>query len=249
MDSTPLETTLLGKTDLDITPVGFGAWAIGGGGWAFGWGPQDDDDSIAAIHGARPRGQLDRHRRRLRPRAIPRRWWPGPRGHVRTNARTCSPSAAASGTANGIGKRLKAGLDPPGVRGRACGGLKVDVIDLYQVHWPEPDEDVEEGWAAVAEAQGGGQGPLDRGLNFDAGQLRRAQAIAPGDSLQPPYSLVRREVETERCRTAGPRSIGVIAYSPMASGLLTGAWTRERIGRAAGDDWRRRRTSSSRSRC
>jgi aryl-alcohol dehydrogenase-like predicted oxidoreductase len=117
--------------------------------------------------------------------------------------------------------------------------LRVDVIDVYQVHWPDPDEDVEEGWSTFAEIK-------ERGLvrhigvsNFDVGQLRRAQAIAPVETLQPPYSLLERAVEDEMLPFAQSEGIGVVGYSPMASGLLTGAMTAERIAAMPENDWRK----------
>jgi aryl-alcohol dehydrogenase-like predicted oxidoreductase len=137
-----------------------------------------------------------------------------------------------------IGKSLKAAS----IR-RECEAslrrLKVDVIDLYQVHWPEPDEDVEEGWAEVAKLQAEGKVRWIGVSNFHIAHLKRAQAIAPVASLQPPYSLVRREVELDVLPFCRRENIGVIAYSPMASGLLTGAWTRERMATLPADDWRR----------
>jgi aryl-alcohol dehydrogenase-like predicted oxidoreductase len=117
--------------------------------------------------------------------------------------------------------------------------LQVDVIDLYQMHWPEPDEDVEEGWSAMAKLKEEGKVRWIGVSNFTVAQLKRAQAIAPVTSLQPPYSLVRREIEAEVLPYCARQNIGVIAYSPMASGLLTGAMTRERIAAFPADDWRR----------
>jgi aryl-alcohol dehydrogenase-like predicted oxidoreductase len=118
--------------------------------------------------------------------------------------------------------------------------LKLDVIDLYQVHWPDPDEDIEEGWGEMARLQEEGKVRYIGVSNFDVGQMKRAARIAPITSLQPPYSLLSREVEDDILPYAGRNNIGVIVYSPMYSGLLTGAMTRERIGRLPDDDWRRR---------
>jgi aryl-alcohol dehydrogenase-like predicted oxidoreductase len=116
--------------------------------------------------------------------------------------------------------------------------LKVDVIDLYQIHWPMPDEEIEEGWATMAKLKEEGKVRNIGVSNFDVGQMQRALAIAPIASLQPRYSLVHREVESETLPFAERENIGVIAYSPMASGLLTGAMTRERIKQLPADDWR-----------
>ncbi|HMV50566.1 MAG TPA: aldo/keto reductase, partial [Blastocatellia bacterium] len=138
-----------------------------------------------------------------------------------------------------IGKRLKA----DSVR-RECEDslrrLQVDVIDLYQIHWPEPDEDVEEGWATLTKLKEEGKLRWIGVSNFNAEQLCRAQKIAPITSLQPPYSLIRREVEAEVLPFCAVHNVGVIAYSPMGSGLLTGAMTRERVETLPEDDWRRR---------
>jgi aryl-alcohol dehydrogenase-like predicted oxidoreductase len=117
--------------------------------------------------------------------------------------------------------------------------LRVDAIDLYQIHWPNPDEDIEEGWATLARLQEEGKARHIGVSNFDVGQLRRAQAIAPVTSLQPPYSLLDRKVEDQVLPFCAWQGVGVIAYSPMASGMLTGAMTRERVQRLPADDWRR----------
>jgi aryl-alcohol dehydrogenase-like predicted oxidoreductase len=238
MQKTQLTTTQLGDTGLEITPLGFGAWAIGGGGWEFGWGPQEDKESVAAIHRALELGV---------------NW---------------IDTAAAYGFGHSeevVGRALD-GLDQrpyvftkaslvPGPGGRVVHDLKrdsilreadrslerlgVDAIDLYQIHWPIPDEDIEEGWSALAELK-------ERGLvrhigvsNFDVEQLRRIEEIAPVETLQPQYSLVARDVEDEILPFAERERIGVIVYSPMGSGLLTGAMTRKRIESLPEDDWRK----------
>src|SRR2546425_1113386 len=158
-----MNTRQLGTSNLHITPIGFGAWAIGGSGWEFAWGAQDDHDSIAAI-------------------------------------------------------------------------------DLYQIHWPDPDEDIEEGWATMAKLKEEGKVRNIGVSNFNVVQMRRAQAIAPITSLQPRYSLLHREIEAEILPFVARENIGVVAYSPMASGLLTGAMTRERIAGLPTDDWRKEHT-------
>ncbi len=234
-----MRTRQLGNSDLHITPLGIGAWAMGGAGWLFSWSHQDDDASIAAIHAALDAGMnwIDTaavyglgHSEEVVAKALEDRKH---RPYVFTKcARIWDENRQ-------IGKSLKA----DSVR-RECEAslrrLKVDVIDLYQIHWPEPDEGVEEGWATLARLKEEGKVRWIGVSNFNFGQLRRAQAIAPITSLQPPYSLIRREVEEDVLPYCAEQNIGVIAYSPMGSGLLTGAMTRERIANLPDDDWRRR---------
>jgi aryl-alcohol dehydrogenase-like predicted oxidoreductase len=241
MQRTPLETTLLGKTDLDITRVGFGAWAIGGGGWEFGWGPQDDDDSVAAIHRALELGVnwIDTaaaygfgRSERMVGRAL--------RG--RTAAERPYVFTKAS-LLEGPGRTVVHSLKRDSILREAEASrlrLGVDAIDLYQIHWPLPDEDVEEGWAAFAELKEQGLVRHIGVSTFSVAQLRRAEQIAPVETLQPQYSLIDRDAEDELLPFAERQAIGVIVYSPMASGLLTGAMTRERIAHLADDDWRKR---------
>jgi aryl-alcohol dehydrogenase-like predicted oxidoreductase len=231
-------TERLGNSDLYITPIGFGAWAIGGSGWEFAWGGQDDRDSVAAIREALDHGVnwIDTaavyglgHSEEVVARALEGM---ANRPYVFTKCTMVWDEQRK------IGHSLKAAS----IR-RECEAslrrLKVDVLDLYQVHWPIPDEDIEEGWAAMAKLKEEGKVRHIGVSNFDAGQMQRALAIAPIASLQPPYSLIHREVEKEILPFAAEHKIGVIAYSPMASGLLTGAMTRERIERLPADDWRR----------
>jgi aryl-alcohol dehydrogenase-like predicted oxidoreductase len=231
----------LGNSDLDITPIGLGAWAFGGPGWAFAWGPQDDRDSIAAIHEALDLGinWIDTaavyglgHSEEVVARAlatVPA----ARRPHVVTKcARVWDEQGA-------IGKCLKA----DSVRRECEASLKrlgVETIDLYQIHWPEPDEDIEEGWRTLAALRAEGKVRWIGVSNFNARQMERAHAIAPITSLQPPYSLVNRKVEPQVFPYAAQHEIGVLAYSPMASGLLTGAMTRDRALGLPADDWRRR---------
>jgi aryl-alcohol dehydrogenase-like predicted oxidoreductase len=238
MYQTSLNTTQLGETGLEITRLGVGAWAIGGGGWEFGWGPQEDEESIAAIHHALDLGV---------------NW---------------IDTAAAYGFGRSeevMGRALQGLQDRPyvftkcslleGPDRRVVHSLKrdsflreaekslerlgVDAIDLYQIHSPIPEEDVEEGWAALAELK-------DHGLvrhigvsNFTIEQLRRIQQIAPVETLQPQYSLIERDAEHELFPFAEREEIGVIVYSPMGSGMLTGGMTRERVETLPDDDWRR----------
>jgi aryl-alcohol dehydrogenase-like predicted oxidoreductase len=234
-----MQTRQLGKSDLYITPLGVGAWAMGGAGWLFSWSHQDDDASISAIHAALDAGMnwIDTaavyglgHSEEVVAKALEGR---ANRPYVFTKcARVWDENRQ-------IGKSLKA----DSIR-RECEDslrrLKVDVIDLYQIHWPEPDEDVEEGWATLARLKEEGKVRWIGVSNFNLDQLKRAQTIAPINSLQPPYSLIRREVEEAVLPYCAEQSIGVIAYSPMGSGLLTGTMTRERIADLPEDDWRRR---------
>lgn len=233
-----MQTRQLGNSDLQITPVGFGAWAIGGGDWSFAWGPQDDTESVAAIHEALDLGVnwIDTapvyglgHSEEVVGKALAGR---ASRPLIFTKCGRVWDEARA------IGKRLKAGS----IRAECEASLRrlgVDAIDLYQVHWPEPDEDVEEGWAELARLQQEGKVRWIGVSNFSVPQMKRAAAIAPITSLQPPYSMLRREVEAEILPYAREHAIGVIAYSPMASGLLTGTWTKKRREALPEDDWRK----------
>jgi len=228
----------LGNSDMFITPIGFGAWAIGGSGWEFAWGGQDDNDSIAAIHEALDAGVnwIDTaavyglgHSEEVVARALAGM---GNRPYVFTK---CS---MVWDKRREIGHSLKA----DSIR-RECEAslrrLKLDAIDLYQIHWPNPDEDIEEGWEAMAKLMEQGKVRHIGVSNFDVEQMQRAHAIAPITSLQPRYSLLHRDVEDEVLPYAARQGIGVIAYSPMGSGLLTGAMTKERIDQLPADDWRR----------
>jgi aryl-alcohol dehydrogenase-like predicted oxidoreductase len=233
-----MNTRQLGKSDLDITPIGFGAWGIGGSGWEFAWGAQDDQDSVAAIREALDNGVnwIDTaavyglgHSEEVVARALEGM---ANRPYVFTK---CSQVWDEE-------RQISHSLKAESIR-RECEAslrrLKVDALDLYQVHWPLPDEEIEEGWATMAKLREEGKVRNIGVSNFDAGQMRRAIAIAPITSLQPRYSLIHREVEGEILPFAEEENIGVIAYSPMASGLLTGAMTKERIQKLPGDDWRR----------
>ncbi len=212
---------------------------MGGGGWAFGWGPQDDADSISAIRAAIDAGinWIDTaavyglgHSEEVVARALQGMTQ---RPYVFTKC------ARIWGEDRVIGKSLKR----DSVR-RECEAslrrLQVDVIDLYQVHWPEPDEDIEEGWSELAKLQQEGKVRWIGVSNFNAAQMARAQAIAPITSLQPPYSLVQREIEESILPHAAAHQIGVIVYSPMKNGLLSGRMTLERIAAFPDDDFRKR---------
>jgi aryl-alcohol dehydrogenase-like predicted oxidoreductase len=234
-----MNTRRLGNSDLQITRVGIGAWAMGGGGWKFAWGPQDDNDSIAAIHAALDRGVnwIDTaavyglgHSEAVVARALKER---NNRPFIFTKAeRVWDNKGNISGRlkAESIRREIEASLRR----------LQVDVIDLYQIHWPEPDADIEAGWQEMARLKQEGKVRYIGVSNFSVDQMKRAEAIAPITSLQPPYSLLAREVENEILPYALFRNIGVIVYSPMYSGLLSGAMTRERIKALPADDWRSR---------
>jgi len=238
MQQTHLKTTALGHTGLQITRVGFGAWAIGGGGWQFGWGPQQDEESIATIHRALELGLnwIDTaagygfgHSEEVVGRALQglderpyvftkASLVPGPDGRVLNNLKRDSILREAEDSLKRLG---------------------VEAIDVYQIHWPNPEDDIEEGWSAFAELKEQGLVRYIGVSNFDVDQLKLIQSIAPVDTLQPPYSLIAREVENEILPYTEREGIGVIAYSPMGSGLLTGAMTRERIESLPEDDWRK----------
>jgi aryl-alcohol dehydrogenase-like predicted oxidoreductase len=237
----------LGQTDLKITPIGIGAWAIGGGQWQFAWGPQDDNQSLAAIRAGLDCGinwidtaavyglghsetVVGRVVRKLRIRP-----------YIFTK---CSLVWDESG-------KISHNLQAASVRREAEASLKrlgIDTIDLYQIHWPaafgrpesESPGSIEEAVRTLAELKAEGKIRHIGVSNFDASQMRRALNVAPIASLQPPYSLLAREVESSILPFALEQHIGVIVYSPMASGLLTGAMTRERIASFPEDDWRKR---------
>jgi aryl-alcohol dehydrogenase-like predicted oxidoreductase len=221
-----------------ITRVGMGAWAIGGAGWWHAWGAQDDEESIATLRRGFELGinWVDTapiyglgHSEEVVGRALEGL---AERPYVFTKA------SLLDGGDNSVRHSLKRDSLLREIEASLT-RLRVDVIDLYQVHWPDPDEDVEEGWSTFAEIK---QQGLVRHIgvsNFDVAQLRRAQAIAPVETLQPPYSLLERDVEDEVLPFAQSEGIGVVVYSPMASGLLTGSMTAERIASMPDDDWRK----------
>jgi len=233
-----VRTAQLGSTGMEITRIGFGAWAIGGGDWEFGWGDQEDEESVAAIHRALELGVnwIDTaaaygfgHSEEVVGRALRET---SERPWVFTK---CS-------LLEGPDRTVVHSLERDSVMREAEASLErlgVDAIDLYQIHWPDPDPDIEEGWAALAELREQGMVRHIGVSNFDVEQLRRVQQIAPVETLQPPYSLVEREAEEELLPFAEREGIGVIVYSPMGSGLLTGRMTRERIENMPDNDWRK----------
>ena len=238
MQTTQLKTAQLGQTGLEITRVGFGAWAIGGGGWEFGWGPQEDEQSLGAIHRALELGV---------------NWIDTAAGYGFGRSEEVVGRAleglaerpyvfTKASLLEGPGRRVVHNLKRDSILREAHASLErlgIDAIDLYQIHWPIPDADVEEGWAALAELK---EQELVRHIgvsNFDTAQLRRIQQIAPVETLQPQYSLIERDAEHDLLPFAEGEGIGVIVYSPMGSGMLTGSMTRERIAGLADDDWRK----------
>jgi aryl-alcohol dehydrogenase-like predicted oxidoreductase len=235
-----MQTKQLGNSDLRITPVGFGAWAIGGGGWQFAWGSQDDSDSVGAIHRALELGVnwIDTaavyglgHSEEVVARAV--KGWSGSKPYIFTK---CGLRWNSSGAVEKV-------LTKQSIREEAQNSLRrlqVEVIDLYQIHWPpEPDSpQLEEAWSTLADLKREGRVRWIGVSNFNVKQMRRAKAIAPITSLQPPYSLINRGIEEDILPYCLREGIGVIVYSPMASGLLTGAMTRERAAKLPKDDWR-----------
>ncbi len=233
------ELKKLGNSDLAITPLGIGAWAMGGAGWKFSWGDQDDADSVAAIRAALDAGfnWIDTaavyglgHSEEVVGEALRglqkkpfvftkcERTWDANRQIV--------PCLKAESIRNECENSLRR--------------LAVDVIDLYQIHWPEPDADVEEGWTEMARLKEEGKVRWIGVSNFSIDQMKRAMKIAPITSLQPPYSLLVRKVEPEILPFVKANNIGVICYSPMRAGLLTGKMTRERALALPENDWRSR---------
>jgi aryl-alcohol dehydrogenase-like predicted oxidoreductase len=236
---TTFETRQLGNSDLKLTPIGFGAWAIGGGNWDFGWGPQDDRESVEAILRSLDGGVnwIDTaaiyglgHSEEIVAQALAQT---SKKPHVFTK---CSMRWDKN-------RQIYRSLKKDSLREEVENSLrrlKVDAIDLYQIHWPDPEADIEEGWEALARIKDEGKVRHIGVSNFNVEQMKRAMKIAPITSLQPPYSLVNTAVEKEVLPFCKQNNIGVINYSPMASGLLTGKMTAQRIAAMPADDWRRR---------
>ena len=236
----------LGQSDLKITPIGIGAWAIGGGKWEFAWGAQDDEQSIAAIQTGLHHGinWIDTaavyglgHSESIVGRAVKGLY---PRPYIFTK---CSLVWDQFGN-------ISHNLQAASIRREAEASLKrlgVDAIDLYQIHWPawkgNPESvspgSIEEAVGALAELKAQGKIRYAGVSNFNARQMQRALKVAPIVSLQPPYSLLATDVEASTLPFALAHQIGVIVYSPMASGLLSGAMTRQRIAAMPPDDWRK----------
>jgi len=230
----------LGSRGPEITVIGLGTWAIGGAGWQYAWGAQDDRDSVAAIHRAMELGinWIDTaavyglgHSEEVVGRALA-----GRRANVMV-ATKCGRAWDPGSTeivdrlsAASVRKELEASLRR----------LGTDYIDLYQIHWPRPEPQIEEGWNEIAKAVTEGKVRYAGVSNFSVDQIRRAHLIHPVTSLQPPYNMLRRDVEKELLPFCAQNGIGVIAYSPMQMGLLSGAFSRERVTHLAPDDLRSR---------
>jgi aryl-alcohol dehydrogenase-like predicted oxidoreductase len=222
---------------LQLTSIGFGAWAIGGGNWQFGWGHQEDQDSIDAIHRSLDAGVnwIDTaavyglgHSEEVVAKALKSS---SHKPYVFTkSSMTWGEDRKIVQTMKKIRQECEASLRR----------LQVDTIDLYQIHWPVPDDEVEEGWTTMAELQREGKVRWIGVSNFNVAQLERALKIAPITSLQPPYSAINRTVEAEILPFCEKHGIGVINYSPMQSGLLTGAMTKERVAAMPDDDFRKK---------
>lgn len=234
-----MQTRILGHTGEEITTVGLGTWALGGGGWEYGWGPQDDKESIEAIRRALELGVnwIDTaavyglgHSEEVVGEAI---------RDVRDEvflATKCSRRWDENG-------RIYGSLSAAGVREECEASLRrlqVDVIDLYQIHWPKPDEDIEEGWTEIAKLVDEGKVRYAGVCNFSVEQLKRIGTIHPVASLQPLYNMLDREIEDEALSYCDENGIGIVAYSPMMSGLLTGKFSEERLEQLSEGDWRRR---------
>jgi aryl-alcohol dehydrogenase-like predicted oxidoreductase len=226
----------LGDSDLQLTSIGFGAWAIGGGDWQFAWGHQEDQDSIDAIHRALDAGVnwIDTaavyglgHSEEVVARALKST------SHKPYVFTKCGMVWDEKRQITNSLKHIRREVEDSLRR------LQVDVIDLYQIHWPKPDDEVEEGWTAMAELKQQGKVRYIGASNFSVDQMKRALKIAPITSLQPPYSMINRSVEAEILPFCQQNHIGVINYSPMQSGLLTGAMTKERVEKMPKDDFRR----------
>jgi aryl-alcohol dehydrogenase-like predicted oxidoreductase len=232
----------LGNSDLSITSLGFGAWAIGGAGWEYAWGPQNDNDSIAAIHRALELGinWIDTaavyglgHSEEVVARAL--KDWRDPRPYVFTKCILSWDS----------GRKITPNFSAKSVRQECEASLRrleVSSIDLYQMHWPPVDNGpgLEEAWQTMASLQKEGKVRWIGVSNYDVAQIKRAQKIAPVTSLQPPYSILRRQVEEETLPYCLQQKVAVLVYAPMFSGMLTGAMTRERAAALPADDFRSR---------
>jgi aryl-alcohol dehydrogenase-like predicted oxidoreductase len=234
-----MQTVRFGKTDLQITPIGFGAWAIGGGNWEYAWGAQDDQESISAIHKALDLGinWIDTapvyglgHSEEVVAQAL--------KGMAEKPLIFTKCSLVWNEN-----REISSVLKADSVRQEiedSLRRLQIERIDLYQIHWPDPEADIEEGWKVLAELKAAGKVAHIGVSNFNVAQMERIKQYAPIETLQPPYSLVAPSVEAEILPYAKREDIGVIVYSPMYSGLLTGKMTRERIAAFPEDDWRKR---------
>ena len=231
-----MEKKTLGNSDMRLTPIGFGAWAIGGGDWQFAWGPQDDNDSIAAIHKA-----LDLGINWIDTAAV---YGLGHSEEVVARALKTASQKPYVFTKCGLvwNEKREVVNDLKQVR-RECEDslrrLGVEAIDLYQMHWPKPDEEIEEAWGVMADLRREGKVRWIGVSNFSVSQMERVMKIAPITSNQPPYSMLNRAIEAEVLPFCQKNGVGVINYAPMHSGLLTGAMTKERVANFPKDDFRR----------
>jgi aryl-alcohol dehydrogenase-like predicted oxidoreductase len=242
-----MQTRKLGNSDLMITPVGFGAWAIGGGDWAFAWGAQEETDSIAAIHRALELGVnwIDTaavygfgHSEKVVARAL--KSWKGNRPYIFTKcAMRWDDKGAVTKvhTAASIKQECEDSLKR----------LEIDVIDLYQIHWPPEDNgpSLEESWQAMVDLQKAGKVRWIGVSNYSAEQMERCAKIAAVTSDQPPYSMLRRKIESSVAPYCKEHNVGLIVYSPMLSGMLTGGMTKERAENLPANDWRRNKPEFS----
>jgi aryl-alcohol dehydrogenase-like predicted oxidoreductase len=240
-----LLTRPLGTSGLHITQVGFGAWAIGGGGWAYGWGTQDDADSVAAIKHAVASGinWVDTaaiyglgHSEEVVGRAL-REIPAAERPYVFTKGgQVADPTRPFA--------EPQRNLRPESIRNEVEASLKrlgVERIDLYQFHWPDGiGTPIEESWGEMVHLINEGKVRAGGVSNFDMGLLERAERIRHVDSLQPPFSLIHRQAGADVIPWSAAHGTGVIVYSPMQSGILTDTFSRERVERMDADDWRRR---------
>lgn len=234
-----LTTRALGNSDLQLTPIGYGAWAIGGGNWEFAWGPQDDNESLRTIEHALDSGinWIDTaavyglgHSEEIVGKAL--------RG--RTHKPYVFTKCSMRWTPDRkIYRSLKAGSLQEEIE-NSLRRLCLETIDLYQIHWPMPEDELDEAWETLARFQQEGKVRYIGVSNFNVAQMKRVQKIAPVTSLQPPYSLLRRDIEAEILPFCREHNIGVINYSPMVSGLLTGKMTAERVRSMPDDDFRKR---------
>ncbi|GCE48709.1 aryl-alcohol dehydrogenase-like predicted oxidoreductase [Thermosporothrix hazakensis] len=236
-----MQTREFGKTGMQITPIGLGAWAMGGGGWAFGWGPQDDEKSIKTIHRALDLGinWIDTaavygigHSEEVVGKALKQR-----------NHEEKPYIFTKCGRLQDQQGKIYGSLKADSIRKELEGSLRrlgVDAVDLYQIHWPDPEDEIEEGWETLVRLKEEGKVKHIGVSNFSVEQLKRISKIAPVETLQPPYSLVHPDAEKEILPYCEQQHMGVIVYSPMASGLLSGSITKERLEQMPADDWRKR---------
>jgi aryl-alcohol dehydrogenase-like predicted oxidoreductase len=233
-----MKTRKLGNTELELTVIGFGAWAIGGGDYAFGWGPQNDGESIRAIHKALDLGVNWIDTAPVyglgRSEEVVAQALKGLRDEVIV--------ATKCGLVWNTQREVSNSLGAESVRKEAEDSLRrlqTDYIDLYQIHWPSPDKDIEEAWTVLSDLVEEGKVRYTAVSNFSAEQMELIGPIHPVASLQPPYSMLRRDIEADILPYCKDMKIGVVAYSPLQNGLLTGKFTKESIQGLSEDDFRK----------